>query len=379
MITVKAIDFRDKKEKEIFIRFPWKIYTDNSYWVPPLLLDMRSILNVDKHPFYEFGSIQGFMAFKNGEAVGRIAAIDNPRFNNYQKKTIGFWGFFECINDQGVANALFDSVCEWAKLNDYPIMHGPASPSNNYDYGLLVEGFNESPRIFMSYNPIYYFDLVEAYGFRKVMGLSAYKLNKENTLKNPILIRAKNFIKTQEKVEIRYFNKKNFKQDILLFKELYYNVFKSNTDFVPMTDKELDLMAGNLKILAIEKLLPFLVSETGELIGFAMAVPDYNQILKSFKGKLFPFNFLKLFSERKKIKWIRVILLGILPKFHNQGYGAILYEDIFKNASGLGFEFCECSWILEDNKRMNKNLELMNGELYKRYNVYEINVNSKSA
>ena len=371
MIEIRPISLENKKEREAFIAFAWKIYKNDPYWVPPLLMDMRQRLNPSKHPFFEIGQIQAFMAYRNGSEVGRIAAIDNRLYNESHKSNIGFWGFFESIDDQEIANLLFNTAKNWLKSRGRESMHGPASPSSNYDFGLLVEGFDDEPRIMMTYNPRYYVTLVEKYGFKKNMGLLAYRLDEDKVLKNEKFLRVQKIARERSKVTVRFLNKSKMKQEAEVIKKIYNKAWENNWGFVPMTDKELDTMVAELKMVVQPNLVPILENEKGEPIGLALALPDFNYILKQMNGRLLPFNIFKFFTQRKHIKWIRILLLGLLPEARNKGLDAVLYHELITQAVASGYKIAEASWILEDNPAMNKGLEVVNGEVYKRYNVYE--------
>ena len=370
-MEVKIVPVKDKKQKRTFIHFPWKIYKNDPHWVAPLLMDVKQKLNEKKHPFFEFGEIQLFVAYNGSEPVGRIAAIRNNRYNEFHKCKTGFFGFFECINDQSVANALFDTAKTWLMERGLTVMHGPASPSSNYDYGLLVDGFDDSPRILMTYNPEYYIALFENYGLVKAMGLLAYRLRAETVLENKKLARVAEISKKRYNISLRKIDLKNFKRDVAAIKKIYDTAWTDNWGFVPISERETDQMAKELKPVVEPKLAQFLMNENGEEIGVFVALPDYNAILKSFNGRLFPFNFLKMFTQKKKMKWIRVWALGLLPEYHGKGLDAMMYLEIIKQGMELGYRLGEASWILEDNVMMNRGLAVVNGEAYKRYHVYE--------
>ena len=155
-MSINITKVSSKKDLMSFIKFPWKIYANDPYWVPPLIMDRKKILSTEKNPFFKHAEIQLFLAKKNDEIVGRIAAIKNDLHNQHHNDKVGFFGFFECVNDQQTANMLFDSAKQWLKEKGLNAMRGPANPSSNDEYGLLVEGFNDSPRILMTYNPEYY-------------------------------------------------------------------------------------------------------------------------------------------------------------------------------------------------------------------------------
>lgn len=374
MITIKSIDLNDSSEKKLFVNFDREIYKDDNNWVQPLRMDINGKLNTKKHPFYKQAKIQCFMAFLHGKPVGRIAAIQNGQFNEYHQCKTGFWGFFECINNQDVANKLFDEAKVWLIERGLSSMQGPVNPSTNYEAGLLVEGFDDPPKIMMTYNPEYYINLVEGFGLKKAMGLLAYKFEKDDVLKNEKFLRVKDIARDRSKVTIRHINLKNLKHEVEIIKKIYNKSWENNWGFAPMSDDEINLMADELKMAVDPEFFPFLVNEHGEEIGLALALHDFNFIFKSFNGNLFPFNFIKLFTQKKKIKWMRVVLLGILPEWRNKGLDSLLYYELIKNGMAKGLEYAEASWILEDNPAMNRGIAVVNGKVYKRYNIYEMNL-----
>ena len=356
-----------------FIKFAWKIYKDDPYWVPPLLMDKKKILNKDKNPFFKAAQMEMFMAYKNGEPVGRIAAIKNDTHNKIHNENMGFFGFFESINNQEVANALLDKAKEWLHSKGVNAMRGPANPSSNDEFGMLLEGFEDSPRIMMTYNPKYYLDLMDNYGLKKVKDLLAYQIDNPKLLKSEKLIRVAEIARKRSNVEIKQINLKQFKSELEKVKFVYNQAWAPNWGFIPMTDEEIDNLAKELKPLVEDSLVVFAEVE-GKTVAFALVMLDYNELIKDFNGRLLPFNFIKLFTQRKKIKWARVLTLGIIPEYQKRGIDALLYYEITKRAEKIGILKGEASWILEDNEMMTRGAEVMNGEVYKKYRIYEIKI-----
>ncbi|MFN0201156.1 MAG: hypothetical protein ACKVTZ_06520 [Bacteroidia bacterium] len=372
MLTIKSVV--TKKEQKEFIQFPWKIYAGNSAWVPPLKMDMKQKFN-PKFSFYEIGDMECFIAYQNGEAVGRIAAIENRLYNEIHQDKTGFFGFFECINDQTVANFLFDTAKSVLQKRGLNIMHGPASPSSNHDYGLLVDAFDDAPRLMMSYNPPYYQQLIENYGFKVTQKLYAYKLEREKLLTNEKLTRGAKLVTEKYGITFRPINLKKIDQEIALIKEIWNKGWEKNYGFCPLTDKELDELAEALKPLADEQLVLFGEIQ-GKTVGIGLAVWDYNAIIKDFNGNLFPFNILKLLCpNKKKFEWVRVVMLGILPEYRGKGLDTAFYYNLIMNALKNPYmKYAEASWILESNAMMNRGMKIVNGEIYKTYLVYECEV-----
>ncbi|NWF50764.1 MAG: hypothetical protein HXY49_09505 [Ignavibacteriaceae bacterium] len=364
-----------KSDKELmqFIKMQWSIYKDYKHWVPPLIMDRKKLLSKTKNPFFKHAEAEYFLAKKDGRIVGRIAAIKNNLHNSTHNDKVGFFGFFESINDQQVANMLLDSAKSWLLLKGCDKMRGPANPSSNDEYGLLVDGFDDEPRLLMTYNPQYYIQLCENYGFRKAKDLFAYKLENKKVLSSEKLMRGFEIAKKRSGIKITHLDMKSFNKELEKVKYVYNKAWAPNWGFVPLTDEEIDAMAKDLKPLVEPKIVLF-GEINGELVGFALVMLDYNQIFKSMNGKLFPFGFIKLLTEKRKITWARIITLGIIPEYQKRGLDSVFYMEIVERCADIGIYLGEASWILEDNEMMNRGAKLMNAEQYKTYRIYELDI-----
>lgn len=371
MIAVRPIDLTNSKEKKVFVDFDYQVYKNNPYWTAPLRMDVNDRLNPKKHPFYKEGHIQAFLAYENNEVVGRICAIENHQYNSFHNSKLGFFGFFECIENYDVAEALLKTVEDYHRQKGYETLHGPVNPSTNYESGLLIDGFEDHPKIMMVYNPPYYQEYFERFGIELAMRMFAYKFQEADVLKNEKFLRVKDIALTRSKCTLRLIDKSNIKKEIENVKKIYNKAWENNWGFVPMTDPELELMGSELKLILDPELAPMIENEKGEVIAFALALPDINQITKDFNGNLFPFNFLKLIFQKKKITWVRVLLLGILPEYRGKGLDAVLYYEMIKNGLKKGIVNAEASWILESNDAMNRGVQTVNGVQYKTYAIFE--------
>jgi hypothetical protein len=372
-MSIKIIPVRSAKEKKLFIDYEWQANKNTENWVSPLRMERKNLLNTKKNPFFTHAKIELFLAYKENKIAGRIAAITNENHNKFQKDNNGFWGFFECENDQDVANALFDSAADWLRKENKDGMLGPVNPSTNDECGTLIEGFDTKPYIMMRHNPVFYPELIEKYGNTKAKDLLAWYTTPENS-NNSIsekMERVASKVMKKYDVSFRTLKVKNIKDEIKLIKEVYNNAWSPNWGFVPFTDAEIDHIAGDLKDIADEDLL-FLAEKDGKPIGFCLTLPNINEILDRIpNGKLFPTGIFKLLFGIKKIKSVRTVIMGIKKEFQFLGLGAIFYIKSIKTSLRKGYTGAEMSWILEDNAPMNKAIEQFGSWVYKKYRIYE--------
>jgi GNAT superfamily N-acetyltransferase len=359
-----------KQDTRAFIRLLWKIYKDDPMWVPPLMMDRRKLMDREKNPFYKHSETEFFLAERNGQPVGRIAAIVNDNHNKEHKENIGFYGFFESINDRDVAFSLFDTAREWLKQRGVTAMRGPVSPSVNDEIGLLVDGFDKPPVVLMTYNPRYYVALHDAYGLKKVKDLYAYDLNQDEVYSDRFN-RVAELVKKRNSLTFRSINMKDFKNEVARIKKLYNGAWAYNWGAVPMTGEEFDALAADLKQIVVPDLV-ILAEKNGEPVGFALSLPDINIALKYNKSGMLLTGLYHLLTKKKEINRVRIIVLGVLPEYKSTGAASVLFYETAVRAKALGYYYGEASWILEDNVMMNRAAETMNARRYKTYRLYEM-------
>ena len=365
-----------RQDLKRFLRLPWMIYREDPHWVPPLLYDRKKLLDTSSHPFWKHGTRELFLAFSGDDLVGRIAAIYDPRYKETYGDDVGYFGFFEAIDDKNVAQELFDTVERWLRSVGAESVLGPLQPSLNDEAGLLVEGFDDPPQALMPYNPEYYRSLIESCGYAKSKDLYAWKLTREFLTDK--LKRVRTLVMERENISIRNFHfspKKDFKEDVQRLKELYNTAWASNWGNVRMSAEEVEAMADDLKLVA-EKDLVLVAEKDGEAIGFVLALPDINQLLiKNRSGALLP-GLVRLLTQKKSVTRGRILALGLLPHYQKRGIDAALYYEIGVRMTGPhGYTESEASWILDDNHAMNNALQMMKGERYKTYRLYSKTIN----
>ena len=369
----------NKKLKKAFINLPWKIYNkkDHPNWVAPLKIAVHENLDTKKNPFYKRADIELFIARKDGKDVGRIAAIKNNAHNEFYNDKTGFYGFFECVNDQEVADKLFQSAQDWLKERNLTSMRGPVNPSTNHECGLLVRGQSQHPTIMTTWNPRYYVDLHENSNLKGVKDLVAYFIGVSHSEALPESVQ-RYAEKTKKNINITFrdFDMKNFMRDVEIIYDIYNSAWEDNWGFFPMTREEFIYMAKDLKMF-LDRRLAFIAEHNGKPAGFMLALPDINYILKyNRSGKLFPTGLLKLLFGRRFLKTVRVITLGVKKEYRNTGLFSLFTVEGFNRAKKYNIMAGEASWILEDNTAMNKPWQRMGCPLYRRWRIFERNIPS---
>jgi GNAT superfamily N-acetyltransferase len=368
---IKIITPTSRRDKKRFLLFPWEIYKNDPHWIPPLLASEKGLVGYAKEPFYERNKIQTFLAERDGKIVGRIAAILNVGHLERYDDKVGFFGFYESIDDQAVADALFAAASDWLKSQGCETMRGPMNPSMNHTVGLLIEGFDSSPFFMMTYNPAYYERLFENVGLAKSQDMYAYwgEIDMLPKVRERYL-RTAEMIQERYDVKLRPLDKKHFEADVRMFLEIYNRSLSNTWGFVPFSDSELREMAASMKYLMVPELA--VVAEIdGKPAGVTFCLPDYNPRIKAINGRLFPFGFLKLLRKRSEIKRMRIISTNVLPEYQMTGLGLVLLNALVPKTLECGVQEAEFSWVLESNQYSRGSLEKGGAVRNKTYRVYD--------
>jgi GNAT superfamily N-acetyltransferase len=371
-IKVEAVT--SKQQQQEFLQLPWFLYEEDPNWIPPLLNNIKELLNYKPHPFYQKSQIQTFLARRDGKVVGRIAAIVDGYHNEYHKEQRGMFGFFESINSQEVANALFSAAVEWFRQRGILQIRGPANPSQNYEWGLLIDGFHSPPKFMMTYNKSYYQQLIESYGFSKSQDMFAFvgTIDMLDHL-DPRLLFVAEEAKKRFRVNVRPVDKRNFARDVDSFLSVYNAALPGQWGFTPMSPSELKASAAGLKHLIVPE-MTMLAEVDGKIVGAVFGLLDYNPLIREIKGRLFPTGFLKLLWKRKQIKCIRMISTNVLPEYQKWGLGLVLLNSLVPSVRKWGIQEAEFSWVLESNRLSRGSLERGGAIRDKTYRIYDLNL-----
>jgi hypothetical protein len=377
--SVEVVPVITAEQRREFAKFPWRVYRNNPNWVPPIFGDRLKLLDPEKHPFWEHADQQLFLARRGQETVGTISAHINHRHNEVYQDKVGFFGFFEVLQDEAAATALLDTAADWLRERGMEAIRGPENPSQNEEVGLLTDAFDKPPVIMMTYNPPYYLDLVESAGFDKAQDLYAWILRTSifdydvQRLPRKFLRVAEQCLDRQD-VVIRRIDMKHFDDEVEIAKVIYNKAWEQNWGFVPMTDHEIEHLGDELKLI-IDPDLVYIAEVNGKPAGISLGVPDVNQALIKAHPRpntwSLPLLLGRFLWHRRQVDTFRLMIMGVIPEYRALGIDAAFYVETARAAFGKGYEWCEMSWILETNDMMNRIIERLGGQVYKTYRVYQ--------
>lgn len=351
-----------------FIDVWWTIYKGDPHWVPPLKFERKEFLDPAQNPYFKVARVQCFIAYKDGVAVGTISAQVDEAYQA-QDPGMGYFGFFEFIDDKAVSRALLDTALEWLRGQGMTKAMGPFSFNSNHECSALVDGFDSDPLVLMIWNAKYYVDHYEALGLRTEKNLLAYWLVNDGPIPDRVGKLADRFMERHPEVTIRPVNLKDYDGDVALVYEIYNDAWQDNWGFVRLTDAEFAKVAKGLKPM-VDPRYAYVAYVNGEPAAFSLTLPDFNQVVKPMNGAIFPFGWYYWLTRPSKVDQIRVFALGVKKKYQHLALGAPLYKRTWDAGVASKVKGAECSWVLEDNHRMRGAIEKMGGKVYKTYRIY---------
>lgn len=358
--------------------FPWTVYKDDPNWVPLLKSMRRDMLDKKRNPAWEYMEGDYFLAKRGDQVVGTIAAFINRRHNEFHGENVGWFGAFDVLNDSEAAATLLNTAVEWVKAKGCDAILGPQTLTTHEEVGLLVEGFTP-PVLLMPYHPTYYRDFIEAADFTKSMDLHSFYYDwdmlREDKLEDRFERITERIFK-RSNLKIRSINRKNLRADFELFKEIYNKAWAENWGFVPMTEKELDALIEGLGMIFDPDLACF-AEVDGEVVGFLLVVPDFNQVLhKAYPRPNVPevFTLLKAlwhWKIRPSITMVRTPLMGVVAEHRSKGFDLAMHYHVMKILRQKGYQSVDCGWILETNHDMEGVMRGFGMKQYKTHRLYQ--------
>lgn len=376
LVSVDIIPVRSSRDLRRFVGLPWKIYNraEHPQWVPPLRIAVRDALDTNANPFYREADRELFLAVRGGTIVGRIAAIENRGHNRFHDDRVGFFGFFECRNDQEAADALFAAAERWLAGRGLDTMRGPMNPSTNHECGMLIDGYEQHPMIMTTWNPRYYPSLLDNAGFGKAKDLVAYLFDSKGdppfVLPDRYRLHAERALRGQS-LTFRDLDLKNFGADVERCWDIYNSAWEKNWGFFPMSHDSFVHEAQVLKYIVMPQ-FTFMAEVDGVPAGFMIIVPDFHTVFKAIgNGRLLPTGIFKLLAARGKLRSGRIMILGAKEEYRRRGIFALFANEMYRRAIATGFRSAEASWVLEDNDKLNRPLEALGASVYRRWRIYD--------
>lgn len=366
---------RTSRDLRQFIELPWRIHDPVAHpqWVPPLRRTVRDALDERSNPFYARAARALFVAHRDGRPVGRIAAIENRAHNAFHEDRVGFFGFFDSVDDPDVAGALLDAAGAWLLARGLTHVRGPVSPSTNHECGTLVDGFEHPPQVMTAWNPPYVDALLTGAGLAGVKDLLGYRipLGDPGYRIPPRYAELATRVRADTRVRFRNVDMRRFDAEMAIAWEVYNAAWERNWGFVPMSRAEFEHMGRELKPV-LQPQWAYVAEVDGEPAAFMLALPDLNRIFKRIgTGRLFPTGFLRLLTGIPRLRTGRVMALGVKPQFRTAGIFVLLVSEMLERAQRFGAEAPEASWVLEDNAMMNRPLQAIGATPYRRWRLYE--------
>jgi hypothetical protein len=374
MVTVEQIDSNNKAQVKEFVMFPFSIYSECPQWVPPIIDDVKMMLNREKHPFYEHSDADFFVARKDGKMAGRIAAMENKPYNKVHGSTQAVFYLYDVINDQEVSNALFEAVFAWARKRGLNALVGPKGFSAFDGYGIQIEGFEHRQMMtMMNYNYPYYQTLVENFRFEKEVDFVSCYVNSKTFVMPERIEEIARRVQERGTFYVKNFTSKNeLKEWADRIGEAYNKTFVKNWEYYPFTKGEVKFILDNLMLVADPRLIK-IITHNDEVVGFLLAFQDVSAALQRAKGRVSltnPIALVDLLLEMKRTKWVSLNGAGVLPEYWGRGGNALMYSEMVKTVRDFGFEHAELTQVAETTKQMRADLKNVGGIEYKNHRVF---------
>ena len=360
-----------------FFRFPRFVYRGDPHWVQPILADRLDKVNPSRNPFWRTAERQLWMALRDEEVVGTIAAIHDRKANEALKSATGSFGFFECRDDLAAARSLVDTASTWLAARGLSTMRGPFNPGGNDEPGILVEGFDSLPAIMDGHSPPYYAGLLEAAGMRKHQDMFARLFvrpaGNHPFLQDapPRLRRAIEIAASRDRgVAIRTLDRRRWDSDIRTACGLFNRSLAFLPDSVPMSEEEFLAMAEGLKPI-LDPDLALLAEVDGQPAGFALALPDANQALRHVRGRLDLLGTLRFLWHRRNIDRASFKIMMVAPEYQNRFVEVLVIQRLCEALWRKGYRAVDLSMTGDENWKSNRIQERTGTHVYRRYRIYE--------
>ncbi len=371
MLNIYPVNPNSRSDRNNFVGLPFSLYQDTPAWIPPIRMDIRTMINPKKHPFYDHSEAQSFLAERDGMIVGRISVLNNRLYNEVHQKKQANFALLECVDDLSVLEGLMDTAADWAKQKGLNELVGSKPFGLGEGYGILVEGFEYRQMMtMMNYNHPYLPQFLEKLGFEKVVDFVSCMIEVEKFTLPEKVHKVADRVVEKGTIRVQSFKSRNEIRKISQeLGNLYNEVFVHNWEYYPYTAHEIKTAVDNVIMFADPGLIKVLWA--GEkVIGFLFAFPDVSLALKRHQGKLTPLSLVDLIRESNKADWVSVNGMGVLEDYYGRGGNALLYSEMEKTIKSRGFKYAEFTQVAESAKQMRNDLLTLGGAEYKNHRVY---------
>jgi len=375
MLTIEKVDTESKKQVNRFVQIPYRLYKNHKQWVPPLKIDATMYLQREKHPYYEHSTADFFIANRDGKDVGRLAILDNSRYNNYHHTKKAQFYLFECEDDVEAATGLFNRAFEWARGRGLDCVIGPKGFGALDGYGLLVDGYEHRQMMtMMNYNYPYYVNLVEKLGFTKEVDFVSCYFRSDLFRLPERIHRISERVQQRGTLQVHRFKTKNeIRAWAPKIGKTYNQSFVNNWEYYPLTDREIKFVLDTIQMVADPKLIK-IITHDDQVVGFCFGFPDLSAALQRARGNLLPLGIPDLLLEMRRTKWISINGAGVLPEFQGHGGNAVLYSEMENTVRESGFQHVDLTQVAETAVEMRRDLESIGGKPYKNHRVFTIRI-----
>ncbi|HOQ98573.1 MAG TPA: hypothetical protein PLJ35_07090 [Anaerolineae bacterium] len=368
-MEIIQLDTGDRRQVRQFLDLPFVLYRSTPQWVPPLAPEARHVLD-RRHPFYRHSDAAFFLAVADGRVAGRIAVLDNHNYNEFNKERTAFFCLFECAENAGAAQGLFDAAFAWARGRGLERLVGPKGFTALDGLGLLVRGFEHRPAFGIPYNLPYYGALVEAAGFTGSGDIVSGYLHRSAPFPERIHRAAELIMKHRGLSIARFTSRRDLRALVPKLGRLYNEALAGTTGNVPLTDDELRVMAEQLLSYADPRLIK-IVMKGDEPIGYLFAYPDISAAMQRTRGRIWPLGWADLLLELKRTRWVNINGAGIVEQYRGLGGTAILFSEMHKSLLEGHFEHADLVQVGVDNGNMQRELRGLGIDFYKMHRMYE--------
>jgi GNAT superfamily N-acetyltransferase len=359
-----------KADFNAFIGLPYKLYRDDPVWVPPLRDEQRGQFNPKRNPLLDHCEYDLFLLEDGRNVIGRVAAFIDKLAVDFWKEPVGLFGYYECIPDESASKLLLDAAADWLRKRGMKAMRGPWTFVSQ-EWGLVVEGFTPPPVVMAPYNPPFYDGHMTANGLRKIKDLLCYYISGREGYRIPErILERTDAVARRYGIRVRRVDMRRYEQDVQTVMDLSNRSIIDNWGYSPVTEDEVQAVARDLKQVIQPKGVLFAEDAEGRPVGFAIALPDVNVLLKGLNGRLLPFGWLKLLLELPRLRSYRMFALGVIPEYQGKGIDSLIYRALYESLYTPDL-WMEINYVLEDNRPMNNAIRKLNAKPLRRYRIYQ--------